>query len=44
MLLIIDLTEVEHLALHHPIATTVPIFHDAPVAVLFTVLEALGRT
>jgi hypothetical protein len=42
-LLIINLAEIQHLALYQPIAAAAPILHDAPVTVFFTVLDAFGR-
>jgi hypothetical protein len=44
MLLIINLAEIQYLALYHPVPATASIFDDAPVTVFFTVLDALGRT
>jgi hypothetical protein len=40
VLLVIDLTEIEHLALYHAIATATSILDDASVAMLLAVLEA----
>src|SRR3954454_21532405 len=38
--LVVDLTEVEHVALHHPPADQAPVFHYAPVRVNLAILLA----
>jgi len=44
LLRIVDLAEVEHLALHHTPIGNAPILDDAPVTMLLAVLEAIFRT
>ena len=39
-LVIVDLAEIEHVALNHPATTDPDVLHHAPVAVLLAVLEA----
>ena len=39
-LAVVDLAEVQHLALHHPAVRAAAVLHHAPVAVLLAVLEA----
>ena len=39
-LAVVDLTQVEHRALDNASAGATPVFHDAPIAVLFAVFES----
>ena len=40
MLAVVDLPQIQHLALHYPTATHAYVLHHAPIAVLLTVLAA----
>jgi hypothetical protein len=44
MLAVADLTQIQHLPLHHLATGTAPVLDDVPVAVLLAVLEAPIRS
>jgi hypothetical protein len=44
MLVVVDLTQIQHLPLHHLATGTAPVLDDVPVAVLLAVLEAPIRS